>query len=150
MKIGGPTLGGNGSAGRKSVPLARSEPSEPVANDVAPTYDSQREETDRSRRKADPEIQDGRYGFGEDDVQMEIDEEVLPPTAKEEPKRSVRGNAYEDDRHRVGRNARYDAPRDPGRSGYYERGWDSGRRPRDERPAYTDNFYSRPRGRGYR
>ena len=45
------------------VDLSRNEPS----------YDSQREQYDRNRRRADPEFQDGSYGFDTKADEMEVD-----------------------------------------------------------------------------
>lgn len=47
------------------VDLSRNEPS----------YDSQREQYDRNRRRADPEFQDGSYGFESKPDQMDVDTE---------------------------------------------------------------------------
>ena len=37
------------------------------------TYDSQREQYDRNRRRADPEFQDGSYGFNSKADEMDVD-----------------------------------------------------------------------------
>lgn len=36
------------------------------------SYDGQREISDRNRRRAEPELQDGNYGFNEADDQMDV------------------------------------------------------------------------------
>ena len=37
------------------------------------SFDSQRERSDRNRRRANPDLQDGRFGFGSSDERMEVD-----------------------------------------------------------------------------
>lgn len=83
-----------------------------------PSYDRQREQSDRNRRLAEPEVQDGSYGFEAKEDKMDVELE---------PKRDV----WVDERKDVLRG------RDNGRS-------------RDERTLYSDELYSRPRGRGFR
>lgn len=48
---------------------------EPITPDsIRPgTYDYQREQSDRNRRRAEPEIQDGSYGFESKDERMDVD-----------------------------------------------------------------------------
>ncbi|KAI4106900.1 MAG: hypothetical protein LQ339_002872 [Xanthoria mediterranea] len=58
----------------------RNAPSEPKANRIDLTheenaYNKQREQSDRSRRRAEPELQDGSYGFEAKEDQMEVDED---------------------------------------------------------------------------
>ena len=105
-----------------------SVPSEPRAarKDVAtvePSYDIQREQSDRNRRRADPEIQDGSYGFEPKDDQMDVDKEDHRHTWPDAPKNAARG-------------------RNSGWRGYGARG-------RDDRRLYSDDLYP-PRGRGFR
>ena len=145
MKTGGPTP-------ISSNPTSRKVPAEPLSgatdttqNDTTPLYDAQRERSDRGRRRADPEIQDGRYGFENTEDKMEVDGDVPPVAPRESERLRDRHDLYHDDRHRNGRDFRYDQPR----GGYYDRGWDRGR-PRDDRRLYSDGIYSRPHGRGYR
>lgn len=45
--------------------------SEPVRSE--PSYDSQREQSDRNRRRADPEFQDGSFGFEQRGERMDLD-----------------------------------------------------------------------------
>lgn len=40
-----------------------------------PAYNSQREQSDRSKRRADPELQDGSYGFDTKQDRMDVDAE---------------------------------------------------------------------------
>ena len=47
---------------------------EPVRSD--PAYDSQREQSDRNRRRADPEFQDGSFGFESRDDRMDVDVDI--------------------------------------------------------------------------
>ena len=81
-------------------------------------YDRQREEYDRNRRRAEPEFQDGSYGFEAKSDRMDVDVDD-------------RRDTWQDNRRDEGRN------RDFGRE-------------RDDRRLYSDNLYSRPRGRGFR
>jgi len=94
------------------VDLSRNEPS----------YDSQREQYDRNRRRADPEFQDGSYGFESKSDQMDVDTDV-------------RRDDWQDGRREGGRGR--DNGRDNGRGNNY-------------RPLYSDDLYPRPRGRGFR
>lgn len=89
------------------------------------SYNSQREQSDRDRRRAEPEFQDGSYGFENRGDEMDIE--------MDDRRDMVRG---------TGRNDRRDAGR--GRDG--GRGRDSGR---DASGLYSDDLY-RPRGRGIR
>lgn len=88
-------------------------------NTEAPSsYESQREHYDRNRRRADPEFQDGSYGFDSQADQMEVDVDD-------------RQDKWQHNRRDEGRY------RDAGREKSY-------------RPLYSDELYSRPRGRGFR
>ncbi|KAA6412908.1 MAG: hypothetical protein FRX48_03901 [Lasallia pustulata] len=96
-------------------------------------YNSQREQSDRDRRRAEPEFQDGSYGLGgrDDDMDVEMD-----------------------DRRDVVRDTGRDVMRDTGRNERRDVGWNrDGGRGRDAgRGAiglYSDDLY-RPRGRGIR
>ncbi|MCJ1225212.1 hypothetical protein MMC12_001861 [Toensbergia leucococca] len=55
----------------------RQTPTEPKAarpdNNPFSLYDSQREQSDRNRRRADPEFQDGSYGFETKEDRMDVD-----------------------------------------------------------------------------
>ncbi|MCJ1281300.1 hypothetical protein MMC26_000618 [Xylographa opegraphella] len=89
---------------------------------------------ERSGRRAEPEFQDGRYGFDAQEEEMDIDVEE---------RREERRGDRRDDRRDLGR----------GRDG--RRGIDLGRgreggRGSDNRGLYSDDIYSRSRGRGYR
>lgn len=93
------------------------DPARPETVQLGPTYDSQREQSDRNRRRADPEFQDGSFGFQPRDGQTDVDM----------------------DDHREARQA----------------GREENARARDsrlynDRRLYSDNLYSRPRGRGFR
>ena len=85
-----------------------------------PSYDSEREHYDRNRRRAEPEFQDGSFGFisRNDQDRMDIDLDT-------------RHDNRQRDRRDEGRY------RDNGRDNNY-------------RPLYSDGLYSRSRGRGYR
>lgn len=59
------------------APRVQSTPTEPkpMTPDLfraKSTYDGQRETTDRSRRRAEPELQDGRYGFNSTEDRMDV------------------------------------------------------------------------------
>jgi hypothetical protein len=59
------------------APRLQSTPTEPkpVTPDLfraKSTNDGQRETTDRSRRRAEPELQDGRYGFNSTEDRMDV------------------------------------------------------------------------------
>ena len=105
-------------------------PSEPRAarKDIAraePSFDVQREQSDRNRRRADPEFQDGSYGFELKDDRMDVDMDVdeRGDSWHDAPKNTVRG-------------------RNSAHRGYSGRG-------RDDRRLYSDDLYP-PRGRGFR
>lgn len=85
-------------------------------------YNAQREQTDRSRRRADPEFQDGSYGFDSSYDRMDVDA---------------------DDR----RDSWHNDQREGLREGERAR---SGGLGREGRRLYSDDLYRRPRGRGYR
>ena len=117
MKQGPPTI--------ITPPSTRKVPTAPRASQIDLTrnespYDREREHYDRDRRRAEPEIQDGSYGFGSKPEQMDVDTED-------------RQDSWHDNRRDEGRN------RDYGR----------GRDDRD-RPLYSDDLYPRHRGRGFR
>ncbi|KAL9123560.1 MAG: hypothetical protein Q9217_007017, partial [Psora testacea] len=149
MKMGGPTPIASIPAAQRALAESQSNPIDFTRIDISPSYDSQREQTDRNRRRANPEIQDGSYGFENKEERMDVDAEAPPPAPRGDNRRDERRDTYRDDRGPHRGDARYDAPRDVGRSGYYDRGWDGGR-PRDDRRLYSDGLYSRPRGRDYR
>ena len=172
MKVGGPT------PSPAFVPL-RKTPTEPKAprvdltRDPAPSYDTQREQSDRNRKRADPEFQDGSYGFDAREDVMDVDLDAprsdapvtdVPPDASRsdaprlDPPRSDR----RDDRHDNRRDARRDDRRDDRRDTHYDSPSDYGRgrpytdrdrdhvRPRADQRLYSDNMYPRARGRGFR
>ena len=89
------------------------------------SYNSQREQSDRDQRRAEPEFQDGSYGFEGRDDEMDIEMD---------DKRDVMRDAGRNERRDVGRD------RDGGR------GTDAGR---GAIGLYSDDLY-RPRGRGIR
>ena len=89
---------------------------------------------ERNGRRAEPEFQDGRYGFDIQEEKMDIDVEE---------RREDRREGRRDDRRDLGRG------RDVGRGIDLRRGRDGGRGS-ENRGLYSDDLYSRPRGRGYR
>lgn len=173
MKVGGPTP----SPAIAPIPEAPTEPRVPrvdVTRDPAPSYDTQREQSDRNRRRADPEFQDGSYGFDAREDVMDVEMDAPPSDApvskvphsdasrsdaprldaprsdRQEDRRNDRRDSRRDDRREDGRDARYAAPSDYGRGrSYVDRGRDGGR-PRNDQRLYSDNMYPRPRGRGFR
>ncbi|KAL8715097.1 MAG: hypothetical protein Q9220_001054 [cf. Caloplaca sp. 1 TL-2023] len=79
-------------------------PSEPKAARIDLTreedsYAKDREQSDRNRRRADPEFQDGSYGFGVKEDQMEVDN-------------ADRGDSYQDRPRQFGRGRDMGRPRD--------------------------------------
>ncbi|KAL8994094.1 MAG: hypothetical protein Q9169_005850 [Polycauliona sp. 2 TL-2023] len=71
-------------------------PSEPKANRVDLTheenaYSKQREQSDRSRRRAEPELQDGSYGFEAKEDRMEVDHDDRRDSYRDSPRHSGRG-----------------------------------------------------------
>ena len=148
MKTGGPTPTTAGSLIRK-LPTESRAPRIDLARNETPSYDSQREQADRSRRRAEPEFQDGSFGFEAKDnpmdVDMDVSEEPAPAPIPVAPLGSQR-----DDHRNDRRNGRYDGLRDSGRGrSYYDRDRDGGR-PRNDQRLYSDDLYPRPRGRGFR
>jgi len=132
-------------------------PANPTRNEPSAFYDSQRAQSDRQKR-ADPEFQDGSYGFAAKEDEMEVDTEVLgvdkhstESTRPEYPRsHNDRRDNHDRDRRDDRRNARYDAPRDSGRGRpFFDRDRDGGR-PRNDYRLHSDDLYPRPRGRGFR
>ncbi|KAL8943988.1 MAG: hypothetical protein Q9216_000697 [Gyalolechia sp. 2 TL-2023] len=103
----------------------RNAPSEPKASRTDLTYEEnsyskQREQSDRNRRRAEPEFQDGSYGFEKKEDRMEVDGDD-------------RRRFYNDRQRQYGRG------RDSGRPGESER-----------RLYSDDLYSRLPRGRGFR
>lgn len=120
MKQGGPA-----SPAATPVPNAPSEP-RAARKDTAhaePSYNVQREQSDRNRRQADPEFQDGSYGFEAQDDRMDVDVDSGRGSWQDAPKEAPRG--------RIGGYRRYNG------------------RGRDDRRLYSDDIYP-PRGGGFR
>ena len=159
MKQGGPTPGPN-------IGSVRKPPIEPKENRLTETrkelpspYDVEREQSDR-RRRAEPEYQDGRFGFEAKEDKMDVDTQTAEPeviridppitNSVRTDKREERDRDRDRDRRDDRRDGRYDGPRDGGRGRtYYDRNRD-GPRPRSDYRLHSDNIYSRPRGRGFR
>ena len=77
---------------------------------------------ERNSRRAEPEFQDGRYGFDEGDEGMDVDMDERRPPRRE----TVTGEREDSERGRhVGRG-------------------------RDDRWLYSDRFFPQSRGRGFR
>ena len=159
MKTAGAPSNGPPSAPMRKVPTEpRLEtPIDLTRSEQAASYDSQREQVDRQKR-ADPEFQDGSYGFAAKEDEMEVDTEVLgadkPGVAtplgefnrSHDDRRDKRGSERRDDR----RDIRYDGPRNGGRGRpYFDRDREGGR-PRNDYRLHSDDLYPRPGGRGFR
>lgn len=137
----------------------RRTPTEPAASAIdltrsdTPSYNSQQDQSDRSRKRADPEYQDGRYGFESKEDQMDVDTEAPAPVIQREDHRENRRDDRRDARQDYRRDERGGdrsyAPRDFGRGRYSQNDRGPGR-PRDDRRLYSDNLYPRSRGRGFR
>ncbi|KAL8929403.1 MAG: hypothetical protein Q9172_000454 [Xanthocarpia lactea] len=74
----------------------RNAPSEPKAARIDLTYEEnaynkQREQSDRSRRRAEPELQDGSYGFEAKEDRMEVDHDDRRDSYRDGPRPSGRG-----------------------------------------------------------
>ena len=157
MKTGPSSAGPSIAPVRKAPPEPKETPVGLTRNEPSASYDSQREQSDRQRR-ADPEFQDGSYGFAAKEDEMDVDTEVLgaekPSTDNRRPEYSRPHNDRRDnrdhDRRDDRRDARYDGPRDGGRGRpYFDRERESGR-PRNDYRLHSDDLYPRPRGRGFR
>ena len=157
MKVGGPSPSSNVAPVQKTPNEPKETAIDLTQNEQTMAYDSQREKSDRQRR-AEPEVQDGSYGFAAKEDEMEVDTEVLgvekPNTDHRRPdfRRPPIDRRDNRDRDRRGdrRDVRYDAPRDGGRGRpYFDRNREGGR-PRNDYRLHSDDMYSRPRGRGFR
>lgn len=173
MKVGGPTPS-PASAPLRKTPIEPRAPRIDLTRDPAPSYDTQREQSDRNRRRADPEFQDGSYGFDAREDIMDVDMDVprsdapvsdvphpdasrsdaprldVPRSERRDDRRDDRRDGGRDERRDDRRDARYDVPSDYGRGkSYIDRDRDGGR-PRNDQRLYSDNMYPRPRGRGFR
>ena len=134
---------------RKPPTEPKEPPTEPTHSDEAASYANQREQSDRNRRRADPEIQDRSYGFESKNDQMDVEMEA--PVSDSAPNRPDPPRPVRQDDRAYGR--RDLAPRHSGWSRYDARDRDrfsGGGRPRDDRRLYSDDLYQRPRGRGFR
>ncbi|KAL8728346.1 MAG: hypothetical protein Q9166_005489 [cf. Caloplaca sp. 2 TL-2023] len=74
-------------------------PSEPKAARIDLTYegnsyDKQREQSDRSRRRAEPELQDGSYGFEGKEDRMEVDNDDRRDSYRDAPRHFGRGRDF--------------------------------------------------------
>lgn len=150
MKTGGPSPSPAGTLIRKP-PMESRTPRVDLTRTEPPLYDSQREQEDHSRRRAEPEYQDGSYGFETQDEQMDVDIDtaVAAPLPASTPLGASRPDRR-DDRRDDRREPRYDVLRSGGRDrAYGDRDRDSGR-PRNDQRLYSDDLYPRPRGRGFR
>ena len=162
MKVGGPTPS-PASAPLNKRPTEPRAPRVDLTRDPVPLYNTQREQSDRSRRRADPEFQDGSYGFeaGEDVMDVDMDaprsdapvSDVPPPEVSRsdaprlepprlEPPRSDRRDDRRNDRRDGGRDERRDERRDDRRDAHYDPPSNYGRgRPYIDR----DRDHGRPR-----
>lgn len=121
---------------------------------VDTTYNDARQVADRDRRsredrRADPDIQDGRYGFGntqEPDRETEKPREVLPPPAEAEQRMDDRPTTQRRDQPREREYDSHYGERREERGSYRREGRYDGYR-RDDRSSYYGNGTA---GRGYR
>lgn len=86
-----------------AAPTIRNPPSEPKAARIdltrtEPSYNSQREQSDRNRRQAEPEFQDGSYGFDAENDRMDVDTDDRRDTWRDGPKEAGRGRDNTRDR----------------------------------------------------
>ena len=148
MKSGGPTP--ISATATKRLPSApQADTVDLTQNNSRPSEDRRKEGSDRAGRGADPHLQDGSYGFGSKEDQMDVDTETSAPPPREYERRNEQRGSYHGDRYARG-GERYGGPsRDYGRGGYYDRGW-SGGRPRESRRQYSDQQYAQYPARGYR
>lgn len=147
-----------GSFVRKAVVEPRSSATALTSNGPSvSSYDSQRERSDRSRRRAEPELQDGSYGFEAEADTMDVDME--PPTPLGAEQSSARRMEYQNGRRDDRRGDRGDERRaehrydnqDYGRGGYNHRDHNGGgARVRDQRRLYSDDIYRPPRRQDFR
>ena len=134
-----------------------------------PSYNIQREQSDRNRRRADPEFQDGSYGFDAKEDQIDVDMDAPREAPRDVPRdtprdiprdiardipRDIPRDEPRDDRRDGRRNERrdirYNAPKDVTRDRlYFDRDRDGGRARNNQR-LYSDDLYPRFRGRGFR
>ena len=171
MKVGGPTP--PAALAPSKIPVEPRAPRVDLTRDPAPSYDIQREQSDRNRRRADPEFQDGSYGFDAREDVMDVDVDAPrsdapvdvpnPESSRSDPprtdpprserrddRRDDRRDSRRDDRRDDRREPRYEPPTDYGRGRpYSDRDRERGR-PRSDQRLYSDNMYQRPRGRGFR
>lgn len=144
MKAGGPSPVAEPATTKEQV---EQSPGEIPSHEAAPGDKGQPPQTDRTRRRAEPEIQDGRFGFASKD-EMEVDavEPVQPATQE---RRNDRRDTYQEERYRRGEQYAV-PPQSYSTNGYYDRGWGGGRSSYN-RPSYNDGYSrSRYRGSGYR
>ena len=162
MKTGAPLFGPVAASVPKAAPTEpRGSRIDLTQNEQATSYDSQREQSDR-RRRAEPEFQDGSYGFAAKEDEMEVDQEVLgvekpsneparpDSTPAQSDHRNIRDHERHDDRRDDRRNVRYNGPQDGGRGRPYFDRYRDGGRPRQDYRLHSDDLYPRPRGRGFR
>jgi len=102
--------------------------SRPEDSPIVPSYDSSRDHAGRSSRRADPEYQDGSYGFEERQGEMEVETDN-----RQENHYDDRRHGRQDDVQGRNMNQRRDTRRDG-----------------DDRGLYSDTMYPKLRGRGFR
>lgn len=83
---------------------------------VEPSYDTQREQSDRSRRRAEPEFQDGSYGFEPKIDRMDIDIDAGRNDRQKDPRENdgARGRGIGRDDRRLYSDDLYRRPRGRG------------------------------------
>ena len=80
------------------------------------SYDSQREQSDRVRRRADPEFQDGSYGFESNHDRMDVDVDDGRNGWQKDPRENerARGTGFGRDDRRLYSDDLYRRPRGQG------------------------------------
>ena len=114
------------------------------------SYEEPRQYSDRKAKRADPEFQDGSYGFSAKEEKMDVEMEDGRDTGRDEPRedhRELRRDTYHNSGRgsgiSTGSDSRRDERPDMGRGRFNGQG-------RDSRGLYSDSFYRRPRGQVYR
>lgn len=150
MKGGAPTPSPAFAPLRKKSTEPRA-PRVDLTRDPAPSYDTQREQSDRNRRRADPEFQDGSYGFDAREDVMDVDMDVPRSDApasdvphsdasrSDAPRLDAPRSDRRDDRRDIPRDGRRDERRDDRRE----------ERREDRREARYDAPSDYGRGRSY-
>ena len=148
MRTGAPTVAPTATTGEALVTAPPPQPTPPEPRLAQPAVAHAEHSyngiaTERNGRRAEPEFQDGSYGFEAREERMDIDVDERRDERRDKWRDDRRDDRPEDRRVERRDDRRID-PRELGRSRDY------GGRGRDSRGLYSDTLYSRPRGRGFR